>query len=73
MNLNIAFRQKAILVLIFGAGFVVSIAGVIRLYYTYLFTITYDRPWTGYPVWLLGFLELYLGLVSVQTPFSVGN
>lgn len=62
--LQIPRRQQIILMIIFGAGFVVCVAGICRIYFAYRTTSTYDRTWESYGLWISGVLELYIGIVS---------
>jgi hypothetical protein len=62
--LKIPRRQQIIFKVIFGAGFVVCVAGICRIYFTYKATSTYDRTWESYGLWISAVLELYIGIVS---------
>jgi len=64
-------RQRALLSMIFGAGFIVCVAGVIRVYYAYKTTSTYDRTWEAYGLWISGVLELDIGLVRQPISYKV--
>jgi len=52
--------------MLFGTGFIVCIAGAVRIYYFYQLNTTYDKTWLSYPTWICGTLELYLGIVSIS-------
>jgi len=65
LALQLPFRQRMMLCTIFGAGFVVCIAGCFRIYYSYQTTSTFDRTWVSYGLWISGVLELYIGIVSL--------
>jgi hypothetical protein len=69
MKLRLPLRQRIVCALLFGAGFVVCIAGGVRIYYMYQLNTTYDKTWLAYPTWIAGTIELYLGIVS--TVFSL--
>jgi hypothetical protein len=65
LRLNLALRQRIIVALLFGAGFIVCIAGTARTYFMYRCTDGYhDITWDGYPVWIATAIELYIGIVS---------
>ena len=65
LKLNLPLRQRIIVALLFGAGFVVCFAGIVRTYYLYRITDdNRDVTWDAYPVWLGSAVELYLGIVS---------
>jgi hypothetical protein len=58
-------RQTIIVNMLFAAGFLASIAGVIRTYFTWVMTTTqdYDVTWHAYAAWLSSSVELYVGVV----------
>lgn len=60
-------KQQAILVVLFGAGGVVTIAGAFRSYYTYEVTTEDDHTWCGHAAWLTCPTELYVGIVSTSS------
>lgn len=65
LRLNLPLRQRIIVALLFGAGFVICFAGIARTYYMYRVTDGYrDVTWDAYPVWLSTAVELYVGIVS---------
>ena len=69
-GLKLPTRQQVIVVMLFGAGFLVTIAGIVRSIYTYKLTTTFDKTWNGYPVWLASSVELYVGIVCrLRTPY----
>ena len=75
-GLNLPLRQQVILVLLFGAGFLVTIAGIVRTIYTFRVTNAWDKTWLAYPVWLASSVELYVGIVRhslLLTDFSNVN
>lgn len=57
-------RQQIILCSIFGAGFVVCIAGIVRTIYSWRTADTYDRTWESFGLYISSVVELYVGLVS---------
>lgn len=63
MSLSLPTRQRIILILLFGAGFGVCIAGGVRAYYTYRLNIAHDKTWEAYYLWISGTVELYVGVV----------
>ncbi|KAE9380981.1 hypothetical protein N431DRAFT_459885 [Stipitochalara longipes BDJ] len=69
LRLNLPLRQRIIVALLFGMGFIVCFAGVVRTYYMYKVTDGYhDVTWDAYPVWLGTAFELYLGIVCTSAP-----
>jgi hypothetical protein len=58
-------RQRFAVALLFGLGFIVTIAGVVRTWYIYrsLFG-EYDQTWYAYPLWIAAAIEIDLGVVS---------
>jgi len=69
LRLRLPLRQRIIVALLFGAGFVVCFAGIARTYYMYRVTDGYrDVTWDAYPVWLSTAVELYVGIVCTSFP-----
>jgi hypothetical protein len=69
MKLNLPIRQRIIVSMLFGAGFVVCLAGVVRTVYMYRVTDGYyDVTWDAFPVWLSTAVELYIGIVCTSIP-----
>ncbi|KAN0120355.1 hypothetical protein V8E51_002563 [Hyaloscypha variabilis] len=69
LHLNLPLRQRIIVAHLFGMGFIVCFAGVVRTYYMYKVTEGYhDVTWDAYPVWLGTAIELYLGIVCTSAP-----
>jgi hypothetical protein len=64
LKLRLPLRQRIFCAMLFGAGFIVCIAGAVRIYFFYQLDTTYDKTWLSYPTWICGTLELYLGIVS---------
>lgn len=64
LALHLPRKQRIIVAILFGAGFVVCIAGIFRTYFLYKLTLNYrDVTWDAFPVWLSTAVELYLGIV----------
>jgi len=63
-KLQLSLQQQIIVVLLFSAGLVVTMVGVVRTYYLYQVTIVYDKTWTVFPAWVTSSVELYVGIVS---------
>lgn len=69
LSLNLPLRQRIIVALLFGIGFVVCLAGIVRTYYMYKATAGYhDVTWDAYPAWLATAVELYLGIFCASAP-----
>jgi hypothetical protein len=69
LKLNLPIRQRIIVAMLFGAGFVVCFAGVVRTIYMYRVTDGYyDVTWDAYPAWLSTAIELYIGIVCTSIP-----
>ena len=67
VSLNIPSRQQFMLCLLFGVGFIVCVAGAVRIYFAWIATSTYDRTWTSYGLWIASILELNLGIVGPRS------
>ncbi|KAH8204943.1 hypothetical protein TruAng_000826 [Truncatella angustata] len=66
--LHLPRKQYIILIGLFCAGFCACIAGCVRTYYTWIFTVDYDKSWHGWTVWVSSAIELYLGIVCASVP-----
>jgi len=60
-------RQRTLLCLLFGAGFVVCLAGTVRIYYTWKTTSTFDKTWLSFGLFITTVIELDLGIVRDET------
>lgn len=68
LNLRLPLRQRIFCAMLFGAGFIVCIAGTVRIKYAYQLNTGYDKTWLFYPTWICGTIELYVGIVSTSLP-----
>lgn len=65
MRLQMPLRQRIGVSILLSLGFVATIAGSIRTYYTWKSLIeSWDETWNAYPLWIAAAVELDLGLVS---------
>ncbi|KAL3422759.1 integral membrane protein [Phlyctema vagabunda] len=69
-HLDLGTRQRAIVILLFAVGFLVSCAGVARTVYTYRFSTSYDQTWSSFPVWISSCVELYVGIICASVPHT---
>ncbi|KFY79925.1 hypothetical protein V499_01183 [Pseudogymnoascus sp. VKM F-103] len=65
---NLPKRKRLELVGIFGAGFLVCVAGGIRLYYTIATQTSDDSTWVGYYMYTWEAIEVNLGIVCASAP-----
>ncbi len=63
-TLQLPTRQVVMVILLFSLGFMSCIAGIIRTYFMYKVTTSYDQTWNSYPVWITSAVELYIGMVG---------
>jgi hypothetical protein len=64
-QLNMPHRQRIAVIILFGLGFIVTIAGAVRTYYIYeSLIVSYDETWYAYPLWIAAAVEIDLGVVS---------
>lgn len=56
--------QQIVVKVLFAFGFCVCAAGIVRTYVMYQTTTSHDKTWTSHSEWLVGGIELYLGVVS---------
>ncbi|THV45430.1 hypothetical protein BGAL_0490g00050 [Botrytis galanthina] len=71
-KLQLPFKQRISLCMLFAIGFLASTASVVRTVYVCNSTSNYDRTWTTYPVFIWSSVEVYLGLFCACMPPSVG-
>lgn len=71
LQLQMSRRQRIIIIVLFGAGFLVCVAGAVRSYYTYVELVSPDITWNTYYVWISGTVELYVGIVSILSQSSL--
>ncbi|TVY75578.1 hypothetical protein LSUE1_G004653 [Lachnellula suecica] len=69
-SLQIRSKQAVPVIILFGFGFISCICGIVRTYYTYNVSISYDAIWDSYPVWVTAALELYIGIVRPPQIFA---
>ncbi|KIW02888.1 uncharacterized protein PV09_05938 [Verruconis gallopava] len=68
-RLRLPLSQRIILMVVFGFGAVVVVAGCLRLYYTHLTVYeTYDVTWVGYNLWIWTAVEVNLGIICGCVP-----
>jgi Fungal rhodopsin domain len=63
-RLQLPTQQVIIVVMLFAAGFLVTISGAVRSVYIYKATTSWDRTWQVFPAWVTSLVELDVGLVS---------
>ncbi|KAM0182246.1 hypothetical protein ACHAPF_001135 [Botrytis cinerea] len=68
LQLQMSRRQRIIIIVLFGAGFLVCVAGAVRSYYTYVELVSPDITWNTYYVWISGTVELYVGIIGASIP-----
>ncbi|EFR02424.1 integral membrane protein [Nannizzia gypsea CBS 118893] len=66
MSLKLPTRQRVMLCILFSAGFIVCIAGCFRAYFLHKLNTSYDKTWVGYPLWIAGTIEMYLGVIAAS-------
>jgi hypothetical protein len=62
-RLQLPYGQQILLILLFGAGFAITLAGAVRTYYIWKVTTVWDKTWEIYPAWISSSVELYVGIV----------
>ncbi|KAK7941014.1 uncharacterized protein PG986_013401 [Apiospora aurea] len=66
LGLKLPWKQRLIVLALFSAGFLASIAGIVRVYFT---SITandpnFDRTWNSWANWIASTVELGLGITA---------
>lgn len=63
-------RQRFAVTVLFGMGFIVTIAGIVRTWYIYISLIkSYDQTWYTYPLCIAAAVEIDLGVVCYASPY----
>jgi hypothetical protein len=67
--LNLPLSQRIVLMVVFGFGAVVVVAGCLRLYYVHLTVYeTFDVTWVGFNLWIWTSIEVNLGIICGCVP-----
>lgn len=65
LRLQMPLKQRIGVCILLCLGFVVTIAGSLRTYYTWKSLLdSWDETWYAYPLWIAAAVELDLGLVN---------
>lgn len=68
-GLNLPRRQRCAVVIVFSLGFVVVLAGSVRLYWVAeVVNNTYDVTWSGFCMWIWTAVEVNLGVMCGCAP-----
>ncbi|KAK4192056.1 hypothetical protein QBC35DRAFT_553728 [Podospora australis] len=70
LSLNLPLAQRATVILLFGGGFLVCIAGAVRTHLTWIFVTRQDGDinWYTYDMMLASAVELFLGITCASIP-----
>ncbi|TVY59034.1 hypothetical protein LCER1_G000618, partial [Lachnellula cervina] len=68
LSLQLQPKQIFPIVVLFCFGFLSCCCGIVRTYYTYKVSTSYDQVWDSYPVWITAALELYIGIICASIP-----
>ena len=69
MRLNMPYRQRIGVTVLLSMGFVVTVAGIFRTFYTWKALYgNYDATWYAYPLWICAAVEIDLAVVSTPAP-----
>lgn len=72
LGVKIPFRETVIIIFLFSAGFMATAAGAVRTYFVYFLTaFSNDKTWDISLTWYAAEIELYVGIVSIQTRMQV--
>jgi hypothetical protein len=71
LKLNMDKKQKIAIAILLGVGYLVTVAGAIRTYYTYtVYFKTRDQTWAQYPAFLATAVENDLAVVRRSSPLE---
>ncbi|KAI7204045.1 hypothetical protein KC324_g980 [Hortaea werneckii] len=66
MRLNMRLKYRIGVSVLFGLGFIVIVAGIVRTYYIWKGLMdTYDETWYAYPLWIAAAVEIDVGVVNL--------
>lgn len=68
MGLQLPWRQRAVVVVLFSFGFLACAAGVVRTYITWVMTVDLDMTWHAWSVVVSSATELYIGIICASVP-----
>ncbi|KAI6849304.1 hypothetical protein KC327_g772 [Hortaea werneckii] len=69
MRLNMRLKYKIGVSILFGLGFIVIVAGIVRTYYIWKGLMdTYDATWYAYPLWIAAAVEIDVGVICACAP-----
>lgn len=74
MRLNMRLKYRIGVSVLFGLGFIVIVAGIVRTYYIWKGLMdTYDETWYAYPLWIAAAVEIDVGVVStgIASSYSI--
>lgn len=66
-SLNMPLRERISVIVLLSGGMIVTVAGILRTYFTYTSLFgeeRYDQSWSTYPLWICAAVEIYLAIVS---------
>lgn len=62
-RLQLPTQQQMGIIVLFGVGFLVTLAGAVRTVFLFRTTESFDKTWLAYPVYIASSVELYIGIV----------
>ncbi|CAE7207985.1 hypothetical protein PTTW11_09771 [Pyrenophora teres f. teres] len=69
LRLHMPLNQRLAVAMLFGMGFIVTAAGIVRTWFIYrsLFD-EWDQTWFTYPLWIAAAVEIDLGVICASAP-----
>ncbi|KAI7537592.1 hypothetical protein KC331_g10845 [Hortaea werneckii] len=69
MRLNMRLKYRIGVSVLFGLGFIVIVAGIVRTFYIWKGLMdTYDETWYAYPLWIAAAVEIDVGVICACAP-----
>ncbi|KAK8138345.1 hypothetical protein PG984_001725 [Apiospora sp. TS-2023a] len=70
VGLKLPWKQRIIVLLLFSAGFLACIAGIVRVYFTAISVndTNFDRTWNAWANWIASVVELSLAIICASIP-----
>lgn len=67
-QLTMPLRRRVGVIVLFGLGFVVIVAGAVRIFFVWEAMLwSHDETWYTYPLWISSIVEVDLGVVRFLT------
>lgn len=66
IRLNLPLHLWLGVLILLCLGFIVTAAGIVRVYFSYAIIAHFDETWISYPLWIAAAIEVNIGLVRIS-------